>query len=39
MAEASAGLCVAGTQTPTNVLKDGQRITVDGAKGVVRIED
>lgn len=23
----------------TQVLKDGQRITVDGAQGIVRIED
>jgi pyruvate,water dikinase len=30
--------CVVGTQIGTQVLKDGQRITVDGAQGVVRIE-
>ena len=31
--------CVVGTQIGTQVLKDGQRITVDGAQGIVRIED
>lgn len=30
--------CVVGTQVGTQVLKDGQRITVDGAQGIVRIE-
>jgi pyruvate,water dikinase len=30
--------CVVGTQIGTQVLKDGQRITVDGAQGIVRIE-
>ena len=30
--------CVVGTRVGTQVLKDGQRITVDGAQGVVRIE-
>jgi hypothetical protein len=35
MAEARARLCVVGTQTGTQVLKDGQ----DGGKGIVRIED
>jgi len=31
--------CVVGTQVGTRVLKDGQRITVDGSQGIVRIED
>ena len=31
--------CVVGTEIGTQVLKDGQRITVDGAQGIVRIED
>jgi phosphoenolpyruvate synthase/pyruvate phosphate dikinase len=30
--------CVVGTYVGTRVLKDGQRITVDGAQGIVRIE-
>ena len=30
--------CVVGTQIGTQVLKDGQRIIVDGAQGIVRIE-
>lgn len=30
--------CVVGTHIGTQVLKDGQRITVDGAQGIVRIE-
>ena len=30
--------CVVGTQVGTQLLKDGQRITVDGAQGIVRIE-
>jgi pyruvate,water dikinase len=30
--------CVVGTQVGTQVLKDGQRITVDGSQGIVRIE-
>lgn len=30
--------CVVGTQVATQVLRDGQRITVDGAQGIVRIE-
>jgi phosphohistidine swiveling domain-containing protein len=30
--------CVVGTYVGTQVLKDGQRITVDGAQGIVRIE-
>ena len=30
--------CVVGTQVGTQRLKDGQRITVDGAQGIVRIE-
>jgi pyruvate,water dikinase len=30
--------CVVGTQVGTQVLKDGQRVTVDGAQGIVRIE-
>ena len=30
--------CVVGTQIGTQVLKDGQRITIDGAQGIVRIE-
>jgi pyruvate,water dikinase len=30
--------CVVGTQVGTQTLKDGQRITVDGAQGIVRIE-
>jgi phosphohistidine swiveling domain-containing protein len=30
--------CVVGTMMGTSVIKDGMRITVDGSKGVVRIE-
>jgi len=30
--------CVVGTQVGTQKLRDGQRITVDGAQGIVRIE-
>jgi pyruvate,water dikinase len=30
--------CVVGTYIGTQVIKDGQRITVDGAQGIVRIE-
>ena len=30
--------CVVATQVGTQRLKDGQRITVDGAQGIVRIE-
>jgi pyruvate,water dikinase len=30
--------CVVGTHVGTQRLRDGQRITVDGAKGIVRIE-
>lgn len=30
--------CVVGTQVGTQILRDGQRITVDGAQGIVRIE-
>jgi phosphohistidine swiveling domain-containing protein len=30
--------CVVGTQVGTQALKDGQRITVDGGQGIVRIE-
>jgi pyruvate,water dikinase len=30
--------CVVGTETGTQTLKDGQRVTVDGGQGVVRIE-
>ena len=30
--------CVVGTQVGTQTLKDGQRITVDGGQGIVRIE-
>ena len=30
--------CVVGTMNGTNVIKDGMRITVDGSKGLVRIE-
>jgi pyruvate,water dikinase len=30
--------CVVGTMVGTSVIKDGMRITVDGAKGIVRIE-
>ncbi len=30
--------CVVGTHVGTQALKDGQRITVDGAQGIVRIE-
>jgi len=30
--------CVVGTYVGTQVLKDGQRITVDGAQGIVHIE-
>jgi pyruvate,water dikinase len=30
--------CVVGTQNGTRRIKDGQRVTVDGAKGIVRIE-
>jgi phosphohistidine swiveling domain-containing protein len=29
---------VVATQVGTQVLKDGQRITVDGAQGIVRME-
>ncbi len=29
--------CIVGTRNGTQVLKDGQRITVDGAQGIVRI--
>jgi pyruvate,water dikinase len=31
--------CVVGTEVGTQRLKDGQRITVDGAQGIVRIEE
>jgi pyruvate,water dikinase len=31
--------CVVGTHVGTQTLRDGQRITVDGAKGIVRIEE
>jgi pyruvate,water dikinase len=31
--------CVAGTRIGTRRIKDGQTLTVDGTKGVVRIED
>ena len=30
--------CVVGTMNGTNVIKDGMKITVDGSKGLVRIE-
>ncbi|MBV9581891.1 MAG: hypothetical protein JO057_25195 [Chloroflexi bacterium] len=30
--------CVVGTMTGTTVIKDGQTITVDGSRGLVRIE-
>ena len=30
--------CVVGTQNGTQMLKDGQRVTVDGAQGIVRVE-
>jgi pyruvate,water dikinase len=30
--------CVVGTQNGTQLLKDGQRVTVDGAQGIVRVE-
>ena len=30
--------CVVGTRVGTELLKDGQRITVDGTQGIVRIE-
>jgi pyruvate,water dikinase len=31
--------CVVGTMTGTSLIKDGQTITVDGSRGIVRIED
>jgi len=31
--------CVVGTEIGTQTLRDGQRITVDGAQGIVRIEE
>lgn len=31
--------CVVGTLVGTQMLKDGQRVTVDGSQGVVRIEE
>ena len=31
--------CVAGTQVGTSVLKDGQRLRVDGSSGIVKILD
>lgn len=31
--------CVVGTMTGTRAIKDGQTITVDGSRGMVRIED
>jgi pyruvate,water dikinase len=30
--------CVVGTAVGTVTIKDGQRVTVDGSKGIVRIE-
>jgi phosphohistidine swiveling domain-containing protein len=30
--------CVVGTMTGTSLIKDGQTITVDGSRGIVRIE-
>ena len=30
--------CVAGTRIGTSVIKDGMLLTVDGSKGIVRIE-
>jgi pyruvate,water dikinase len=30
--------CVVGTQNGTQLLRDGQLLTVDGAKGIVRVE-
>jgi pyruvate,water dikinase len=30
--------CVVGTRVGTRRIKDGQVLTVDGAKGIVRIE-
>ena len=30
--------CVVGTAVGTVTIKDGQRVTVDGSKGLVRIE-
>jgi phosphohistidine swiveling domain-containing protein len=30
--------CVVGTMTGTSLIKDGQMITVDGSRGIVRIE-
>jgi phosphohistidine swiveling domain-containing protein len=30
--------CVVGTMTGTSMIKDGQTITVDGSRGIVRIE-
>jgi pyruvate,water dikinase len=30
--------CVVGTMTGTSLIKDGQTITVDGSRGMVRIE-
>jgi phosphohistidine swiveling domain-containing protein len=31
--------CVVGTVNGTQRIKDGQMLTVDGAKGIVRIDD
>jgi phosphohistidine swiveling domain-containing protein len=31
--------CVVGTMTGTSLIKDGQTITVDGSRGIVRIEN
>ena len=31
--------CVVGTMSGTSLIKDGQTITVDGSRGIVRIED